>query len=215
MYRVNEIFYSLQGEGAFTGTPMVFVRMSGCNLSCPFCDTDHRPFREMTAEQIVREAREAEKEFTGTDSCETICLTGGEPFLQLDYQLITAIHHGWYKIHVETNGTFPRLEMLDWVTMSPKCGFPSVQGDSSLRMEDPDEIKLLFSAPRTEEQARDLDSTLDAWQGDYDARYYCLQPVDTGDPATTAENTAAAIDYIKRHPDWHLSLQTHKLTGIR
>ena len=100
-YRVNEIFFSLQGEGFWTGTPMVFVRLSGCNLKCPFCDTDHSAFQEMTAGEIVKEAMAA------GNTCRRICLTGGEPSLQADEALLKAFHEAGYTVHMETNGTLP------------------------------------------------------------------------------------------------------------
>ena len=103
MYRVNEIFCSLQGEGFWTGTPMVFLRFSGCNLKCPFCDTDHGGFREMSDGEIVAEILQA------GGSCRRVCVTGGEPSLQLDEVLVDALHGAGFKVHVETNGTRPQI----------------------------------------------------------------------------------------------------------
>ena len=113
-YRVNEIFFSLQGEGFWTGTPMVFVRLSGCNLKCPFCDTDHSAFQEMTAGEIMKAASSA------GNACRRICLTGGEPSLQADEALLEAFHEAAYTVHMETNGTLPVPEGIDWITLSPK-----------------------------------------------------------------------------------------------
>ena len=110
MYRVNEIFYSLQGEGYWTGTPMVFLRFSGCNLKCPFCDTDHSSYQEMSAGEIVAEMLQA-----GGD-CRRACVTGGEPSLQLDKALVEALHGAGFEVHVETNGTRPLPAGVDWVT---------------------------------------------------------------------------------------------------
>lgn len=208
MYRVNDIFYSIQGEGAWAGRPMVFLRLSGCNLNCPFCDTDHASFREMTAKEIVRAVREAEKPYTGTYSCDTVCITGGEPLLQLDQKLIDALHGAGYRIHLETNGTLPLPSPVEWVTMSPKEG-------TQIRLEDPDEIKVLFRKPANEREAKKQDKALKKWPGDWEASWYSLQPIDEGDPAATAENTAAALDYVLRNPDWHLSLQLHKFLNIK
>ena len=139
MYRVNEIFYSLQGEGFWTGTPMVFVRFSGCNLRCPFCDTDHREGRPMRVEEIVQAVRAA-------GSCKRVCLTGGEPLLQLDRELVDALHQAGYTLHLETNGTRPVPEGVDWVTLSPKEDFVS---GGKVVVEKADELKLVL-APGTD-----------------------------------------------------------------
>ena len=186
-YRVNEIFCSLQGEGFWTGTPMVFVRLSGCNLRCPFCDTDHSAFREMTADAIVAQVRACGGE------CRRICLTGGEPALQADDALLSAFHSAGYSVHIETNGTRPLPEGIDWVTLSPKTGGPVI-------LEKADELKLVL-APGVEPSA---------WAG-FPATWHFLQPCDQGGRTNVAEVTA----YIHAHPCWRLSLQTHKLLGIR
>ena len=190
-YRVNEIFYSLQGEGFWTGTPMVFVRLSGCNLRCPFCDTDFRTFREMSAAEIVTEVRRA-----GGD-CRRICLTGGEPALQADAALIAAFHAAGFTVHMETNGTCPLPEDIDWVSFSPKSDF--VSGGAAC-LHRADELKLVFAEGCDPARWADFPST-----------WHFLQPCDKGG---TVE-TAPVIDYIRTHPRWRLSLQTHKLLNIR
>ena len=114
MYRINEIFYSLQGEGANSGTPAVFVRFAGCNLHCPFCDTDFDTYTEMTAEEILDEIGQYPADF--------VVLTGGEPSLQVDDALVDAMHSRDLVIAVETNGTHPLPDNIDWVTVSPKEG---------------------------------------------------------------------------------------------
>ena len=190
MYRVNEIFYSLQGEGFWTGTPMVFLRLSGCNLKCPFCDTDHAAYREMTAEAIVSEVEQA------GGPCRRVCVTGGEPSLQLDRPLVEALHQAGYLIHLETNGTHPLPEGIDWVTLSPKADVPGLKGDGRVVLERADEVKVVFLGPEAEK-----------WAG-FPAPWHFLQPC-------SCENTAETIDHIARNPHWRLSLQTHKLLNIR
>jgi len=197
MYRINEIFYSLQGEGFWTGTPMVFVRMSGCNLQCPFCDTDHASFRKMEAEGIAAEAAALGK------GCGHVCITGGEPSLQLDRVLVDALHGAGFRVHVETNGTGVLPENADWITLSPKNGVEGLKGNGTVVLEKADEVKLVFPARDTQEWA------------DFPAAWHFLQPCDTGDAGRNAAIQAETIAYIENHPAWRLSLQTHKLLNIR
>ena len=112
MLHVNEIFYSLQGEGFWTGLPAIFVRLSGCNLKCDFCDTDHLDSRQMTEEHIIDEVLQYPSK--------TVILTGGEPLLQPVGPLVDMLHQNGIKVHVETNGTRPCPPSVDWVTCSPK-----------------------------------------------------------------------------------------------
>ena len=196
MYRINEIFYSLQGEGFWTGTPMVFLRLSGCNLKCPFCDTDHRSSREMTADEIVTEVKRVGGE------CGSVCVTGGEPGLQLDEELVKALHCAGFKVHVETNGT-RLLPEVDWVTLSPKEDVKGLTGDGTVVLEKADEIKVVYE-----------DGVDEKWAA-FPASWHFLQPCDTGDPEKNKAILAETIDHIQRHPLWRLSLQTHKLLNIR
>lgn len=190
MYRINEIFFSLQGEGFWTGTPMVFVRFSGCNLKCPFCDTDHAEGAEMSAEAIVAEAVR-----TG-NGCTRVCITGGEPALQLDSVLVEAFHAAGFRIHVETNGTHSLPEGVDWVTMSPKSDVPGLKGDGTVVLTRADEVKVVF-----------LGADVEKW-ADFPADWHFLQPC-------SCSNTAGTVAYILEHPHWRLSLQTHKYLNIR
>ena len=197
MYRVNEIFYSLQGEGFWTGTPMVFLRFSGWNLKCPFCDTDHGGFREMSDREIVAEILQA------GGSCRRVCVTGGEPSLQLDEVLVDALHGAGFKVHVETNGTRPLPKGVDWITLSPKTDVQGLRGDGTVVLEKADEIKVVY------------EGGVDGKWAAFPAEWHFLQPCDTGDEEKNKALLAETIDHIQRNPVWRLSLQTHKLLNIR
>lgn len=201
MIKVNEIFYSLQGEGAWSGTPMVFVRLSGCNLSCPFCDTDFESYREMSETEIALEARKA-----GGD-CRYICLTGGEPSLQLNNSLVKALHEAGFKIHIETNGTRELPEGIDWITVSPKLGLPGVKGNAEIKIQHIDELKLVFIPGQDEKSIQNWLSL--------SASHHFLQPCDFGQIRKNKICLEEAVKYIKKHPQWSLSLQMHKILGIK
>lgn len=180
-YKVNEIFYSLQGEGYYTGTPAVFLRLSGCNLACDFCDTDHKNGTDMTAGQIVDELCRY--------PARHLVITGGEPTLQLDSDLLRAIKAEHFYVQIETNGTRPVPVEVDWVTCSPKQGPWAVD-----RI---DELKIVYIGQDVEQIAGLLPS-----------RYRYLQPC-------SGQNTAEVVRYLLAHPRWRLSLQTHKLIDIQ
>ncbi len=189
-YKVNEIFYSLQGEGWHTGTPAVFVRLSGCNMQCSFCDTKHQSGRQMASEEIVANIAEY--------PARTVIITGGEPTLQLDAELTNVLHKAGYNIHLETNGTLPLQEgvSVDWVTCSPKEG-------GALQIQRIDELKVVFWG-----------QDLSAMQGIL-TKERSLQPLDTGNADRNKEILQQTIDYILKHPVWKLSLQTHKILNVR
>ena len=202
--RVNEIFYSVQGEGRNTGTPAVFVRFAGCNLNCWFCDTEFHSFTEMSEDEIVAEACKYPSRY--------MVITGGEPTLQLTASLTDKLHAAGFYIMMETNGTQPLPEgcTVDWITCSPKRPSPNVQHSSPtthypLRIQRIDELKVVY------EGAEQDMSQYDAIQ----AKEYRLQPCCTGDRQKDAFITNQTIDYILAHPKWHLSLQTHKILGVR
>lgn len=181
--KVNEIFYSLQGEGVHTGCPAVFVRLSGCNRRCPFCDTDFHSFTEMSESEIV--------DAVCSYPAPTVIITGGEPALQLTPSLVDAIHAASRRVHVETNGSLPLPANVDWVTCSPK--------EPPYSIGRIDELKLVLT-PGCDPEA--VASMLPP------AGTYCLQPM-------SCTNTDACVAYIKAHPRWRLSLQTHKLINIQ
>lgn len=187
LYKINEIFYSLQGEGRWTGTPAVFVRMSGCNLRCPFCDTDFAASTPMTAAQIVDAV-------TAFGAKHTI-ITGGEPLLQLDATLVDALKDAGQTVHVETNGTIPSPSpRIDWITCSPK-------EDGVLRISPADvsEVKVVMSRDGLDPEP---------YAGIFPDALKYLQPC-------SCRNTAEVVEYIKAHPHWTLSLQTHKMIDIQ
>lgn len=191
-YKINDIFYSLQGEGHNAGRAAVFVRFSGCNLRCSFCDTDFSKYREMSAEEIVGEMLGL---VPTSDPKPLVVLTGGEPTLQADVALFDAIHNAGFKfVAMESNGTKEPPANLDWLTVSPK---------ERVAVKRCNEMKVLFdgNAP-----IADYDITAD---------YYYLQPLDTGNVQRNSDITTACVEYIKKHPRWQLSLQIHKLLNIK
>ena len=130
MKKINEIFYSLQGEGYFTGTPSVFIRFSGCNLKCPFCDTQHEQGDWMTEQEII--------DIISAYPASHLVLTGGEPSLFIDKNFINTLHKKGYYIQIETNGTHSLPDNIDWVTCSPK-------ENSILKLSESDELKIVYT----------------------------------------------------------------------
>ena len=211
-YSVKEIYFTLQGEGAQTGRAAVFLRFAGCNLwsglerdrataVCQFCDTDFVGTdgpgggKFVTADDLARAvAAQWPKDGGGGGKPYVVC-TGGEPLLQLDEAAIAALHARGFEIGIETNGTQLPPPGIDWICVSPKAG-------AHLVLEKGDELKLIYPQPgAAPERYAGLTFT-----------NFFLQPMDN---PQRAANTAAAIAYCLAHPKWRLSLQTHKLTGIR
>ena len=236
-YSVKEVFYTLQGEGFHTGRPAVFCRFSGCNLwtgreedraaaVCKFCDTDffgigpdggkfatpvelaarvadtwndkttdHRP---QTTDRSSRGSSNGglRSVVRGPRSAFVVC-TGGEPLLQLDAPLVDAFHSRGIEVAIETNGTQPAPPGIDWICVSPKANAP-------LTLSSGDELKLVY--PQMEPEAQPERFTHLAF------RHFSLQPMDG---PQLAENTRRAVEYCLTHPQWRLSLQTHKLLGLR
>lgn len=202
--RINEIFYSLQGEGRFTGVAAVFVRLSGCNLHCWFCDTQHQEGREMSEEQIVAEASRFPSRH--------VVITGGEPTLQLNARLTQLLHQAGFFIQIETNGTHALAEgcEVDWVTCSPKHLVTTAEGASTapiapIRLTHIDELKVVFESPRQDMSPYEQ----------IPASELRLQPCDVQDAERNSKILHATIQYILDHPQWQLSLQTHKLLDIQ
>lgn len=199
-YKVNEIFYSIQGEGYYTGTPAVFVRFSGCNHACPFCDTDFSRYTEMTAEEIHKEV------VYNSTRANLVVFTGGEPLIQLNDELYMYFYYTHTKfktpkkeIAIETNGSFLNNSRLDWilshswVTCSPKTDDDIREAVKSPYI---NEVKVVY-------QGQDLKP-----YQDIKADWYYLQPC-------SCENTDEVIRKVKENPLWRLSLQTQKLLNIR
>ena len=209
-YQVKEIFYTLQGEGANAGQPAVFCRFAGCNLwtgreqdrasaVCQFCDTDFvgtdgtlggkYPDADALAGQIKAQwpAGDAAHRF--------VVMTGGEPLLQVDDALIAALHSHSFKIAVETNGTIAAPKGIDWICVSPKAGAPWVQREGQ-------ELKVVWPQP--------LFDLAELESANFTHRY--LQPMDN---LLRLDNTQRCIALCMQRPAWRLSLQTHKITGIR
>lgn len=192
--RINEIFYSLQGEGYFTGTPAVFIRFSGCNLRCPFCDTQHESFTEMTEAEIA--------EIAAGYPARHVVVTGGEPSLQLTASLVDKLHQAGKFVAVETNGTHTLPDTVDWITLSPKSGFVGTKA-AQVVISRADELKQVYDGLAVTEPSG------------IEVAHHFLQPCDTGDAARNQLLMAEAVEFCKQHPKWRLSLQTHKITGIR
>lgn len=196
MMRVNEIFYSLQGEGYNTGTVSVFVRLSGCNLRCHFCDTQHEQGTLMSTEQIIDEVNR-------WPGAPLLVLTGGEPSLWLDDDFIDKLkRHTGKRIAIETNGTHALPHGIDWVTLSPKGAFPGGELAPCV-LEQCDELKVVYTGQDLEQYAH------------ITAAHRFLQPCYVDDPALRQQHLQACVDAVLAHPEWRLSLQTHRLLGIR
>ncbi len=208
MYTVKEIFYTLQGEGAHAGRPAVFCRFAGCNLwtgreqdrhsaTCTFCDTDFVGAgpdggKFATAQEL---AAAVAARWPSNDARPFVVCTGGEPLLQLDAEAVDALHARGFEIAVESNGTQPAPAGIDWICVSPKA-------DADLVLRSGNELKLVFpqeKAPPEKFAALSFDN-------------FFLQPMDGPD---IERNTRLALEYCLAHPRWRLSLQTHKLLGIR
>ena len=217
MYRVNEIFYTLQGEGAHSGIPAVFVRFSGCNLRCPWCDTEFTSYKEMTAAAIVSEALSLYSADT-QGRRKMLVLTGGEPGLQVDKPLLEALHQAGFYICIETNGTRPLPDGIDWITCSPKLVKSQESGVRSqkLALRKVNEVKVVFTG--------DYDPEI--WRDQLQAEHWLLQPLRyTGEWLLESErdeweddrndNLEDTVRYILSHPFWRLSVQLHKIVGLR
>lgn len=195
MFRINEIFYSLQGEGFHTGTPAVFVRFSGCNLRCTFCDTQHQTGEMMSLQEIVDEVN-------NYPIAPLLVLTGGEPSLFIDEAFAAELKQKTgKKISIETNGTRLLPINLDWVTFSPKSAFEGGDIEPCV-LTHCDELKVVY-----------LGQDLAQYDG-IEAKYRFLQPCFVEDLEQRKANMQACVEAVKRHPNWRLSLQIHRVLNI-
>jgi 7-carboxy-7-deazaguanine synthase (Cx14CxxC type) len=208
-YTVKEIYYTLQGEGGQAGRAAVFCRFAGCNLwtgreedrskaVCQFCDTDFLGTDGPGGGKFASAAALAQAVLgnwpTAAGGKPLVVFTGGEPLLQLDDVLVDALHEAGFEIAVETNGTQPAPQGLDWICVSPKA-------DAELVLRRGTELKLVFPQP----------SAMPERFADLDFQHFFLQPMDGLDGK---KHTQKAIEYCLQHPQWRLSIQTHKLIGM-
>jgi 7-carboxy-7-deazaguanine synthase (Cx14CxxC type) len=208
-YLIKELFYSLQGEGFYSGRPAIFCRFTGCNLwnglesgrataTCRFCDTDFMGTDgafggKYSAQALAKQMRQL---WTAEEDSSLFCvLTGGEPALQFDEALRDALHQEGFEIAIETNGTLPLKAQPDWLCVSPK-------GNNSLRLTEGDELKLIYPQPEHPIDPADFVSLNFA--------HFYLQPLDE----QGKDHRHSVVDYCLTHPRWKLSLQTHKLLNI-
>ena len=195
MFKINEIFYSLQGEGYHSGTPAVFVRFSGCNLRCAFCDTQHQQGVMMSLQEIVHEVNKYPQ-------APLLVLTGGEPSLFIDEAFVAELKQKTgKKIAIETNGTRPLPSNLDWVTLSPKSAFEGGNAEPCV-LTHCDELKVVYLG-------QDL-----AQYEDIEAQYRFLQPCFCENETMRQANMKVCVEAVMQNPGWRLSLQIHRVLNI-
>lgn len=193
--RVNEIFYSIQGEGANSGCAAIFIRFSGCNLRCDFCDTEHQSYQDLTEEEIMQQISEY--------PAELVIITGGEPTLQLTTSLVDKLHKAGKTVAIETNGTRPVPRNVDWITVSPKSAF---LGDVATPViKTAQEVKIVLD---------DIHTYDDPTFG-ITATHYFVQPCDTANETRNRNIINRCIQFVKQNPSWKLSLQTQKILKVR
>lgn len=188
---VNEIFYSLQGEGGRSGSPSIFIRLTQCNLACTFCDTDFAEGEEMSLDNIYEHIK--------SYPCRWIIWTGGEPTIQLTDEVLVFFKERGYKQAIETNGTRKVSSLVDYITCSPKVNFESIRK----KIPEVDEIRIPL-------KAGDLLPDISIFPK---AKKYFVSPI-FDDDKINLENVAYCVELIKEHPEWTLSLQIHKLIHI-
>lgn len=191
--KINEIFYSVQGEGFHAGTPAVFIRFSGCNLKCPFCDTNHFTGNEMSVSDIIEEITKY--------PARLIIITGGEPSLFLTDELVNKLHDKGKYVAVETNGTNKLPSSVDWVTLSPKDNFVKNAVPVNQRY---DEVKVVFDGNQSVDKYLSIP-----------AKQYYLQPCDTGNETLNKEIINKTLEHCMKEGKWRISIQIHKILNVR
>ena len=193
--RINEIFYSLQGEGAFTGTPSIFIRFSGCNLKCDFCDTEHQSYSEMSEIEILQAIAKY--------PARHVVLTGGEPSMQITASFIDLLHRSKKFVQIETNGTFilPKGLGIDWITCSPKEEYCK---NAKIKLHHIDELKVVYNGT----------NDMSIYNGIEAANYY-IQPCDMQNQQVNAKILDKAIKFCLKNSRWKLSLQTQKILNVQ
>lgn len=209
-YKIKEMYYTLQGEGAHSGRPAIFCRFSGCNLwsgreedrhkaICQFCDTDFWGIdgvnggRFATAEDLAKAVASLWPTSLDVGQPYVVC-TGGEPLLQLDQAAVDAFHAIGLEVGIETNGTQEAPKGIDWICMSPKA-------NTTLKLKKGNELKLIYPQAGAEPEKYEQ----------LDFEHFYLQPMDSPE---AEKNTKLTLEYCLEHPQWHLSLQTHKMLNI-
>lgn len=191
--KINEIFYSVQGEGFHAGTPAVFIRFSGCNLKCPFCDTNHFTGNEMSVSDIIEEITKY--------PARLIIITGGEPSLFLTDELVNKLHDKGKYVAVETNGTNKLPSSVDWVTLSPKDNFVKNAVPVNQIY---DEVKVVFDGNQNVDKYLSIP-----------AKQYYLQPCDTGNETLNKEIINKTLEHCMKDGKWRISIQIHKILNVR
>lgn len=199
IFQIKEIFYSIQGEGFHAGEAAVFVRFAGCNLQCPFCDTDHKYGEPMTADDIVNEVCRI------SENCNLVIFTGGEPMLQLEQHLIDNLQDRQFEICVESNGTIKRKDLcFEWLTISPKNLYSGKETEVKIC----NEVKLVVTDQTTED---DIIHTYKSVNADW----YYLQPCDTGVNEENKKIIQKTINLIKKYPQWKLSMRMQNVLNFK
>lgn len=211
-YKISEIFYSIQGEGGYVGTPMVFVRFSGCNLHCPWCDTDHKKGKMLTVKEIIKKIQGlVPHPFPNLP----ICLTGGEPTLQVDLELELQMIGAGFSLHLETNGRlgpYGRYGHYKCVTISPKEPYVYTDKEEEkshhgINFPEEKELKIVYDTANLK-----LKEIMKAWSEAplFNRKY--IQPLMLKDGST---NTKEVIEFVKKNPGWRISTQLQKILGFQ
>jgi organic radical activating enzyme len=201
-YQVAETFYSIQGEGEWTGAAAFFIRLAGCNLKCPFCDTDYEHRATMPVDMLVRDALEL--------PARKVVITGGEPLLQDTQPLVVALRKAGFKVHLETNGTQPTHYDWDWIAVSPKS--PVYKLNRKI-MAMASEVKFLVGIPNWEEY---IHTVVDEFN--LRGRILWVMPLGRAHPygkQLLQHNIDLAIDFVLHNPQFKLCTQVHKFVGVK